>query len=178
VNTAETKSAGNRETRERFDRLWLVRFVNLRALLLTASATAAIGATADAAMPSVAVPVLPTAPAVDGRIGPAWASAATLTLLTDFTNRRAADEPTTVRVASTVTNRSSVTGRRLRPRYRGTAMRMRSKEPRAQSPTPRSTSSASDETIAPKRSITAGAARQNAGSPPISGNVLHGRRAG
>jgi hypothetical protein len=106
-----------------------VRFVNLRALLLTASATAAIGAAADAAMPTVAVPVLPSAPAVDGRIGPAWASAATLTLPTDFTNRRAADEPTTVRVgqddgaldvafdvtqrealvASTVTNGSSVT---------------------------------------------------------------------
>ncbi len=106
-----------------------MRFVNLRALLLTASATAAIGAAADAAMPTVAVPVLPSAPAVDGRIGPAWASAATLTLPTDFTNRRAADEPTTVRVgqddgaldvafdvtqrealvASTVTNGSSVT---------------------------------------------------------------------
>ena len=81
-----------------------------------------------AGLPSVTVPLLPAAPKIDGTIGPAWATAATVSLQTDFTNRRPADEATTVRiaqsddaidvafdvtqheaiVASTVTNGSSV----------------------------------------------------------------------
>ena len=80
-------------------------------------------------LPSIAVPALATAPAIDGTAGPAWAQAATVRLATDFTNRRPADEQTSVRVAqdpdaldvafevtqseplveSTVTNGSSVT---------------------------------------------------------------------
>jgi hypothetical protein len=80
-------------------------------------------------LPSVAVPVLPATPPLDGRIGAEWASAASVVLTNDFTNRRAVGEPTTVRVAqsgdaidvafdvvqheplveATVTNGSSVT---------------------------------------------------------------------
>ena len=74
--------------------------------------------------------MLSTAPAIDGRIGDAWSQAASVSLGSDFTNRRNADEATAVRVAqtagalvfafdvtqsepivaSTTTNGSSVTG--------------------------------------------------------------------
>ncbi len=80
-------------------------------------------------LPSIAVPALSGAPAIDGTVGPAWATAATAALTKDYTNRRPADEPTTIRVAqdssaldvafgvtqseplveATVTNGSSVT---------------------------------------------------------------------
>ena len=59
-----------------------------------------IGALAADA-PSVALPVLAHAPPSDGRIGPAWSDAASVMLAHDFTNRRAAGEPTTVRIAQT-----------------------------------------------------------------------------
>jgi hypothetical protein len=57
----------------------------------------AIAVAAD--LPSVTVPLLPTAPKIDGRVGPEWATAAMVSLKTDFTNRRPADEATTVRIA-------------------------------------------------------------------------------
>ncbi len=94
-------------------------------------ALVAFGSAARAAgdLPATDVPLLSTAPSIDGTIGTAWATAATLELRSDFTNRRAADEPTTVRIAqdgqaidvafdvtqrepiiaATVTNGSSVT---------------------------------------------------------------------
>ncbi len=98
------------------------------ALAFLASVLLGRGVAFAAALPSVTVPLLPAAPKIDGTIGPEWATAATLSLRTDFTNRRPADEPTTVRiaqsadaiyvafdvtqheaiVASTVTNGSSV----------------------------------------------------------------------
>jgi hypothetical protein len=80
-------------------------------------------------LPATDVPLLSAPPPIDGTIGTAWATAAMLELRSDFTNRRPADESTTVRVAqdgqaldvafdvtqrepinaATVTNGSSVT---------------------------------------------------------------------
>ena len=102
----------------------------IRFLVAFLASVAALGRAAFAAeLPAVAVPLLAAAPAVDGRIGPDWAAAVNLPLTMDFTNRRPADEPTSVRiaqdgsaidvafdvtqrepvVAATVTNGSSVT---------------------------------------------------------------------
>ncbi len=98
------------------------------ALAFLASVLLGRGVAFAAGLPAVTVPLLPAAPKIDGKIGPEWATAATVSLQTDFTNRRPADEATTVRiaqsddaidvafdvtqheaiVASTVTNGSSV----------------------------------------------------------------------
>ena len=53
-------------------------------------------ATGVAAVP---VPIVAAAPALNGSIDASWAGAARVTLDRDFTNRRAADEPTSVSVA-------------------------------------------------------------------------------
>ncbi|MBD5603527.1 MAG: hypothetical protein IAI48_00300 [Candidatus Eremiobacteraeota bacterium] len=105
----------------------IVRFLSAFALVaIVVSSRAAVAA----GLPEAAVPVLPAAPAIDGRIGDAWSQAASVSLGSDFTNRRNADETTAVRVAqiagalvfafdvtqsepivaSTTTNGSSVTG--------------------------------------------------------------------
>jgi hypothetical protein len=103
----------------------------LRVVPFLVFALVALGSAADAAgdLPATDVPLLSAAPPIDGTIGGAWSTAATLELRSDFTNRRAADEPTTVRIAqdgqaldvafdvtqrepiiaATVTNGSSVT---------------------------------------------------------------------
>ncbi len=91
-----------------FTRARRVRTVSLLACFTSAFALAvsvhgvdAAGAADDAAhaAPTITVPLLSTAPAIDGTIGAEWASAANVSLTYDFTNRRAVDEPTIVHVA-------------------------------------------------------------------------------
>jgi len=48
---------------------------------------------------TIAVPVLPAPPSVTGVLDDSWKGAADITLATDFTYRRAADEPATVSIA-------------------------------------------------------------------------------
>jgi hypothetical protein len=77
-------------------------FVSLRSIASTAAlllAFAVPAAAADQPLPSLTVPDLTAAPSMDGTIGASWSTAATAALTTDFTNRRAADEPTAVRIA-------------------------------------------------------------------------------
>src|SRR5271156_6216887 len=66
------------------------------ALLFLVPAQAVLAAGAPA---TVAVPVLEAAPSVNGTIDASWAKAAKISLDTDFTYKRAAEEPTTVYVA-------------------------------------------------------------------------------
>ncbi len=65
-----------------------------------AVATASSLAAAQAADQTTAIPVplVSAAPAIDGSTGTAWAGAAQIALEHDFTNRRAADEPTHVAI--------------------------------------------------------------------------------
>ena len=65
------------------------------ALVLLMSAAPALAA----AMPSVAVPVLDTAPSMRGTVDESWAKAAKITLDMDSVFKRPAEEPTTVYLA-------------------------------------------------------------------------------
>jgi hypothetical protein len=71
------------------------RFAAGFALALVFLAPAA-GALAADSLPSIAVPVLDPAPSMNGTIDDSWAKAAKISLATDFTYKRAAEEPTTV----------------------------------------------------------------------------------
>jgi hypothetical protein len=73
------------------------RFAASLALALSVLVSAAPALAA--ALPSVAVPVLDTAPSVTGAIDESWAKAAKITLDTDFTFKRSVEEPTTVYLA-------------------------------------------------------------------------------
>jgi hypothetical protein len=67
--------------------------------ILVAVAPTTVAAAAETPLPSVDVPLLASPPPIDGSIGSAWAQASTAQLTYDFTNRRAASEPTTVSIA-------------------------------------------------------------------------------
>jgi len=74
-----------------------LRFLTIACAIVVFSARVAAADAPSTA--TVAVPLLPSSPPIDGTIGPAWSAAATLPLTMDFTNRRPVSEPTTVRVA-------------------------------------------------------------------------------
>jgi hypothetical protein len=71
---------------------WIVPFCLCFAIATRAALAADAGASID-------LPVLTGPPAVDGKIDATWQKAATLSLDTDFTNHRAASEPTRVYAA-------------------------------------------------------------------------------
>jgi hypothetical protein len=69
--------------------------------VLVLSAVAAAAADPPA---TISVPLLDAPPALSGTIDDSWAKAARIALTHDFTNRRAADEPTAVTVAQDATS--------------------------------------------------------------------------
>ena len=75
----------------------------MRIVVATVLMAVAIGAAPASAQspapPALTVPRLSTAPAIDGTLGAEWTTAASVNLATDFTYRRPAEEPTTVRIA-------------------------------------------------------------------------------
>jgi hypothetical protein len=69
------------------------------ATIVIGVASFAVPACAQQALPSIDVPVLAAAPSLGGVIDATWAGAKSVTLDGDFTNRRPAEEATTVLVA-------------------------------------------------------------------------------
>jgi hypothetical protein len=90
-------------TRSRFGRAFFRTTVSF-ALVAVILETAVSHASAANDATTLAVPVIAAQPPIDGTIGAAWADAAQLELAKDFTNRRAADEATTVRLAQDATD--------------------------------------------------------------------------
>jgi len=90
------RAPASRLAARRFHRI----FVGCFAATLAASALPALEDPAAAGQPaSIPVPVVAAAPAANGSIDESWASATRVTLDRDFTNRRAAGEPTSVAIA-------------------------------------------------------------------------------